>query len=194
MPKTKSVPPTDDRISFRLSPSGIESLENYCTRTKVTRSEALRSLVEQAVSAPGSTPAKRQAVNVSHEKLSEHDDPPPRSLFVRLTDGEGQGVRAAAADFRSPSAWAALVIRAQLDESMPVLGGSETDALAESNAQLRRLGINLNQIAHRLHQDDGFTLSESDRESIRESMALIKAHTQSVQRLIRLNTQRVKRV
>ncbi len=61
---------------------------------------------------------------------------------------------------------------------------SERAALVESSAQLKRVGINLNQIAHRLNRDERYQVTADDLELIREACRNVKAHSSAIDRLV----------
>jgi hypothetical protein len=104
------------------------------------RSPALRHLIEQAcTSAPPSCNAPcRLGVR-------------PMKLTVRLAAADGRGLDAAAGEFGlTPNAWAAALIRRRL-HARPTFRRSDELPLLAMQAELRRIGVNVNQIARALN-------------------------------------------
>jgi hypothetical protein len=101
------------------------------------RAPALRRLMIDA--SAGSSPAG--------EPLATR----PLKLTVRLSERDGRGLAHAAQVMGlTPNAWAAAVIRRRL-HGKPTFGHREDMALIAVQAELRRLGVNLNQIARSQH-------------------------------------------
>lgn len=76
-------------------------------------------------------------------------------IDIRLREHEDQAVRAAAKTAGLPSrqAWVVAAVRGRLLD-LPTPNEAELDALRNANRQLRMIGVNLNQIAHRVNIDD----------------------------------------
>ena len=104
------------------------------------RSPALRQLIDRAA-APGgkiTTPSSRLAAR-------------PAKLTVRLTADDARGLAAAAAEAGlTPSGWAAALVRRRLS-GRPTFRQTEEVALLSIQAELRRIGVNVNQIARALN-------------------------------------------
>ncbi|WP_312162747.1 plasmid mobilization relaxosome protein MobC [Phenylobacterium sp.] len=104
------------------------------------RSPALRHLIERT--SRGATAAQPGAVRLGRR---------PVKLTVRLAASDAHGLGAAAADMGlTPNAWAAALIRRRL-AGRPTFSPAETLALAAMQAELRRIGVNANQIARALN-------------------------------------------
>jgi hypothetical protein len=104
------------------------------------RSPALRHLIEQAsgAGAPPSEPPSRLG-------------PRPVKLTVRLTTADGRSLDAAAADMDiTRNAWAAALIRRRL-HARPTFRRSDELSLLAMQTELRRIGVNVNQIARALN-------------------------------------------
>lgn len=101
------------------------------------RSPALRRLMEQAAAAPP-VPADRPATR-------------PAKLTVRLTADDSRGLAdVATAMGMTPSAWAAAVLRHRL-HGRPTLRRDHEIELIALRAEIRRIGVNVNQIARALN-------------------------------------------
>jgi hypothetical protein len=78
-------------------------------------------------------------------------DPRPVKLTVRLTAMDGLGLDAAAAEMGlTPNAWAAAVIRRRL-HGRPTFTRPDVISLIAMQTELRRVGVNVNQIARALN-------------------------------------------
>lgn len=75
----------------------------------------------------------------------------PRKLTVRLTAADGAGLDAAAAEIGlTPNAWTAALVRRRL-QGRPTFGLRDAVALIAVQAELRRIGVNVNQMARALN-------------------------------------------
>lgn len=105
--------------------------------TQGGRSPALRCLMEQAAVGP------RPAV----ERVAAR----PVKLTVRLTTEDSRGLAdAAAAMGMTPNAWAAALVRHRL-HGRPTLRRDHEVELIALRAEVRRIGVNVNQIARALN-------------------------------------------
>jgi hypothetical protein len=104
------------------------------------RSPALRRLIDQACATSG--PASDGASRLG---------PRPVKLTVRLTAADSRGLGAAAAETGlTPNAWAAAVIRRRL-HGRPTFLRPDIMSLIAIQTELRRVGVNVNQIARALN-------------------------------------------
>jgi hypothetical protein len=104
------------------------------------RSPALRHLVDQACSEPGRS-------RDGPGRLAAR----PLKLTVRLTAVDGDGLDMAAAKVGlTRNAWAAALVRRRL-QGRPTFGRRDAVSLIAIQAELRRLGVNVNQIARALN-------------------------------------------
>ena len=104
------------------------------------RSAALRRLISRA-SCGGEIAAPAPARRIAQ----------PMKLTVRLSAMDARGLDAAAAEMGlTRSAWAAALIRRRLT-SRPTFSRSDGLALAAIQSDLRRIGVNANQIARALN-------------------------------------------
>ena len=104
------------------------------------RSPALRRLIAQACSGAGSGGPGAGALGCR-----------PRKLTVRLTALDSLGLDAAAAEMGlTPNAWAAALVRRRLRDR-PTFGSSDVAPLFAIQSELRRIGVNVNQIARALN-------------------------------------------
>jgi hypothetical protein len=104
------------------------------------RSPALRYLIEQASGADA--PSREAPVRLG---------PRPVKLTVRLAAADGRGLDAAATEMGlTRNAWAAALIRRRL-HARPTLRRSDELSLLAMQTELRRIGVNVNQIARALN-------------------------------------------
>lgn len=103
------------------------------------RSPALRHLIHRACAA--SAPAYAAG------RLSRR----PAKLTVRLTAADAEGLAEAAADVGlTPNAWVAALVRRRL-HNRPTFRPAEEAAVLAVQAEVRRIGVNVNQIARALN-------------------------------------------
>lgn len=101
------------------------------------RAPTLRRLMDKAAAGPAS-PCGRLPAR-------------PLKLTVRLTDEDGAGlVREAAAIGLTPNGWAAALIRHRL-HGKPTFARAEAISLLAIQGEVRRIGVNVNQIARALN-------------------------------------------
>ncbi|HEY0435965.1 MAG TPA: plasmid mobilization relaxosome protein MobC [Phenylobacterium sp.] len=104
------------------------------------RSPALRHLIEGA-SGAGATPCEPP------DRLGSR----PVKLTVRLAAADGRGLNAAAAELGlTPNAWVAALARRRL-RAKPTFHRSDELSLLAMQTELRRIGVNINQIARALN-------------------------------------------
>lgn len=87
----------------------------------------------------------------------------------------------------STSAFIRLVLRTHIGK-VSILNNNEVTALYQSNYQLRRIGQNLNQIAHALNAMQATTVTT---DKIAEVETAINAHIENVQALINANQEKL---
>lgn len=101
------------------------------------RAPTLRRLMDQAAAGP---PAPRGRLPAR-----------PLKLTVRLTADDGDGLaREASAMALTPNGWVAALIRHRL-HGKPTFGPGEAIALLAIQGEVRRIGVNVNQIARALN-------------------------------------------
>jgi hypothetical protein len=126
---------------FKLRlPDGLAAQFDTWAADRGGRSPALRHLVAQACA--GAETAAAEAGRLG-----------PRSvkLTVRLTAADARGLRAAAAEMTlTPNAWAAAVVRRRL-RGRPTFTRPDVMSLIAIQTELRRVGVNVNQIARALN-------------------------------------------
>lgn len=109
--------------------------------TRGGRSVALRQLIEGAGGGSAVTTAARA---VRRARL-------PVKLTLRLSAADAVGLEAAAAETGlTRNAWAAAVLRRRLRDR-PTFAGSDGVSLITIQTELRRIGVNVNQIARALN-------------------------------------------
>jgi hypothetical protein len=125
-------------FNVRLSDANAAQFDSWAT-PRGGRSAALRRLMAEACA--DDAPATATPL----------PDRRPRKLTVRLSADDGRGLEQAAAAFGlSPNAWAAAVLRQRLT-GKPTFPRDQAVALIAMAAELRRIGVNVNQIARALN-------------------------------------------
>ena len=127
-----------DRLTVRLSPDLIRRVD-AAAETRGGRSRLLRRLMEEAAQA-------------SLPELSDSVSRPARAkLTLRLMPADLVRLEAEAASAGlSRTQWAVALIRARLHHR-PQLARPEAVAFIEIQRELRRIGVNVNQIARALN-------------------------------------------
>lgn len=164
-------------ILFEAPDSLINALDAKRRVEGKTRARTLRQLVETYVG-NAATERREQQVNESI------DDGQKRSVFFRLSPREVALAQTAAENFGGITAWAAGLVRSRIGTRSALVAETERAALVESTAQLRRIGINLNQIAYRLNRDERHEMTAIEREEIQEACRQVKIYSSAVDRLI----------
>jgi hypothetical protein len=104
------------------------------------RSPALRHLIDRAS-------ASRAGRTAAPTRLPRR----PAKLTIRLAAEDAHGLDKAAADMGlTPNAWVAALVRRRL-QSRPTFRRPEELAVIAAQAELRRIGVNINQIARALN-------------------------------------------
>lgn len=102
------------------------------------RSPALRHLIDRACGSSRSPTSSRLPTR-------------PAKLTVRLAADDAKGLSSAAAEMGlTPNAWVAALVRRRL-RSRPTFTRAEEIALIAAQGELRRIGVNVNQIARALN-------------------------------------------
>jgi hypothetical protein len=123
-------------LSIRVSDDLLARFD-ACAGGQGGRAPALRHLMDQAAAGPPSPGGRLPAR--------------PLKLTVRLADDDGTGLaREAAAMGLTPNGWAAALIRHRL-HGKPTFPRGETVALLAIQGEVRRIGVNMNQIARALN-------------------------------------------
>lgn len=128
-------------VSFNVRvPDELGALFDDWAGARGGRSPALRQLIGEACHRPVSRPS-------APGRLAGR----PAKLTVRLTKADARGLGAAAADVGlTPNAWLAALARRRLHER-PTFPAEQALAALAIQAELRRIGVNINQIARALN-------------------------------------------
>lgn len=127
-----------DRLTLRVSPDLIRRFDAAAV-DQGGRSRLLRRLMEGAARAP------------FPERQAAPPGPKSRKLTLRLTEREMALLEAEAASVGlSRTQWSASLVRRRL-EGRPQFTPPEAMALIECRRELRRIGVNVNQIARALN-------------------------------------------
>ena len=123
-------------LSIRVSDDLLARFD-ACAGGQGGRAPTLRRLMDQAAAGP-SSPGGRLPTR-------------PLKLTIRLAANDGDGLaREAAAMGMTPNGWAAALIRHRL-HGKPTFPRAEAVALLAIQGEVRRIGVNVNQIARALN-------------------------------------------
>lgn len=155
----------------------------WCGAHQMSPSQALRQVLRQALD--------RTATRVSAPRLrvAPRRERATQRMEVHLTTSELAALRSVARhEGYVPTKWVVAMVRTRLTGE-PHVGQAELEGLARSNQQLLALGRNLNQIAKVLNASprhrDVFRM-----EVITELSRVIRAHTDTVSRVLRGSVER----
>lgn len=127
-----------DRLTLRVSPDLIRRFDAAAV-SQGGRSRLLRRLMEEAAPAPFPEPLSAPSGRLGAK------------LGLRLTSTDLTALeREAASRGQSRTQWTVALIRARL-HGRPQLSRSEAIAFVEVQRELRRIGVNINQIARALN-------------------------------------------
>lgn len=166
------------RVLFHIPADLLAAFDRHCRRDGRQRSEALRTLVAGVV-------GKREPKTEPIPELSETtiESAPTRSVHVRLKGDEVVGAERAAIGYRSVAGWITGLVRREI-LCAAMISNDDRKLLIESNAQLRRIGINLNQIAHRVNVDERSAVTDDDVELLHLTASFVNSHSKRVESLI----------
>ena len=123
-------------LSLRV-PDELLARFDACAGGQGGRAPTLRRLMDQAAAGPP-TPGERLPAR-------------PLKLTVRLAADDGEGLaREAASMGLTPNGWVAALVRRRL-HGKPTFRPGETVALLAIQGEVRRIGVNVNQIARALN-------------------------------------------
>lgn len=149
-------------FKLRLS-DGLAARFDAWAADRGGRSPALRHLIEQACSASRASAGRLP--------------PRPTKLTVRLAAEDAHGLRAAAGEMGlTPNAWVAALVRRRV-AGRPTFRPSDATSLVAIQSELRRVGVNVNQIARALNTAvlEGRVL-ELELSSLEDLRREIRAH------------------
>ena len=166
-------------MSIRLPPELKSEFTQLCRSNGQSPSAVLRAAARQLTRQPGAA----SVIDV----VREQPDPSRARIEIRLTGSERQAIdRISSEAGVSPNKWICDLVRAYITCD-PQFGMHELQVVGESNAQLKAIGRNLNQIAlalNRGNESDGMV------DVIFKLTGQINEHTEKVQVVIRSNLDR----
>ena len=177
----------EKRAEERRSPISVDLMSYkapwlaWCRRQGTTPSQAFREVARRLTAAEPSESPKLRVTGPA--------EPSAKRLSARLTASELAAVeRLAAAESMKPARWLVALVRSYLTRE-PQLGQAELAALSQSNAALRALGRNLNQVARALNTSPQVRVLFRV-ELIDELDRTVKAHAETVSKLLAANIER----
>lgn len=174
---TKAV---SESVTVRFGPLR-EPLADYCRGSGVNLSDAIRTLVGQALIQKPVSPTPNSFEDDVTDKVR---------LELRLTSQEHQAIlqRVTEEGFTSANRWVVSLIRANLQKE-PEFGETGLDALYESNRQLAPLARNLNQLTRDVRQY-GIKIQPYRFLILEQLQKAIAAHDKVIARVISRNVGR----
>lgn len=170
------------RLGVRLSDETLEKWNTYCAGRGLKPGTAVRHAIEQQVATLETEPVH----STVPPGASEGDQKKVR-VSIWLTESECGAVDKRVLQHGGTRAnWLIRLIRAALTQE-PQLADPEIEALTTSSYQLDYIGRNLSKISRHLEAGAGQGV---ELKSINELAESIKSHTDSVDQLIRSNTER----
>lgn len=185
---TVMPPSRPTKAAKRRSPISVDLMGQrdawltWCAARSTTPSQAFRDLVRRVTESSGALPER---------PLSSTGAPEPsaRRLSARVTGSELTEIqRRATAEHMKPARWLVGLIRSHLTHESQ-FGDAELSALSQSNAALRALGRNLNQVAKALNTSPHERLVFKV-DLIEELDRSVKSHAEKVSKLLAANIER----
>ncbi len=166
------------QVLFHIPSDSLAAFDARCRADGRSRSEMLRTLAADFGGCDES--AKNAVATLKNPPVTVK---PPRSVHVRLTGEEVALAEQAARGYRSAAAWITSLVRRDL-LCAAMLSDDERRIIVESTAQLRRIGINLNQIAHRVNVDERSTVTALEVELLHATAGFVRGHSNRIERLL----------
>jgi hypothetical protein len=166
------------RVAFHLPVDLLAALDARCRANGQQRSEALRALVDESLGEE-----KRSAPSEPSDIKAVEADATPRPVFFRLNGPEAAATTEAAAGYRGIAAWVTALVRREI-LCAAMISDEDRKLLVDNTAQLRRIGINLNQIAHRMNVDERTAVTDVEVELLHETAAFIGSHSKRIDSIL----------
>lgn len=166
---------------LRLDPSLSRALDERAARLGQTRTGLTNELLRTALGmtdpnalAPSTTSA------VANSGISS--GPRTKEIHLRLTEAEFAAAQVRARGWRSVAAWGRSLMQSEIGNGLAPVSDEDRVLLSSSIRELRRLGINLNQVAHRLNSDARYQVNGGDVGTIAEVLGAMEVHIAQVTR------------
>ena len=137
---------------------------------------------------------KQQNENISFklENLAEQiKDDQKANILLRLNQEETAALELFAAHIGRSKTQAVISILRSYLANQPSYTLDEEDALENSNEELRMIGVNLNQVAHRVNMMDLDSFAKQDVEDIKELIKRLTKKTETISKEIKEHTKKV---
>ena len=137
---------------------------------------------------------KQQNENISFklDDLAEHiQDKKRTNIFLRLNSEETAALELYAAHIGRSKTQAVISILRSYLANQPSYTLDEEDALENSNEELRMIGVNLNQVAHRVNMMDLDSFAKQDIEDVKELIKRLTKKTETISKEIKEHTKKV---
>lgn len=140
---------------------------DWCASHGLTPSEAVRRVLGTVISgsAKGNSAAPESVSAAALRRCEIRLSSDEHTALMRLAEEEGMTL----------SRWFQALVRLHLS-GRPQFGRQEIAALVESNQQIRAIGRNLNQVAHRLNEGSGEGVSAEQMQGLRDAIETHKSH------------------
>lgn len=170
-----SLSPAARPFLLRLDPDVQAALDASALSTGQTRTGLTNELLGAALRV-------RSERSVDVESVPSEPGMSARQVHIRLSAADYAVAESRAHGWRSVAAWCSSFIRAELRSGAAPVSDDDRALLAASIRELRRLGVNLNQIAHRLNSDVRYQSGSVDAEGIGIALRAIERHVEAVTR------------
>jgi hypothetical protein len=172
-------------VLLNLDEALFETVEQHrvtrsVSRTEVIRDALRRQLQPSAAAAHSTRPEATGFVGSGSNGVSSLG----RRISLYLCPAEAVSVNARSQGWRSAAAWCRAVIRRELGTGGPLLSEPELEEVRASVRELRRIGVNLNQLAHRMHSDDRFRFDVASVSLLHDLKVHVDGHVRALGQLI----------
>ena len=169
---------------LRLDVALLRAIDARAAAAGQTRTGLIRQCLSGTFRAPDRVSAAIPPVISSEARSASNASPPSRrQIHIRISGGEFEAATRRAGGWRSVAAWAAAVVRRELGQGGPLVSDADRLTVAASTRELRRLGVNLNQVAHRLNAEDRHQVTPLERTDIMRALHVIDLHVDFVERV-----------
>ena len=170
-------PPRSRSLLLNLDEALFKALEGERLRSGSGRSALIRQALRHFLCVE---PDRETTFDGVSPKNSDATVPPgaerARRVSVYLRPLEFVMTNERARGWTSPAAWCRAVIRRELGTGAPVLSEEELAVLRASTRELRRIGVNLNQLMRRLNSGDRIQHDVATGATVAELRSAIDRH------------------
>lgn len=166
---------------LRLEPSISRALDERAERLGQTRTGLTNELLRTALGIT-EPEASASSTTLAMANSGVSSGPRTKEIHLRLTEAEFAAAQTRARGWRSVGAWGRSLMRSEIGNGAAPISDEDRVLLSSSIRELRRLGINLNQVAHRLNSDARYQVDGDDVGTIAEVLGAMEVHIEQVTR------------